>query len=61
MLTIFRFDNTNKKNIHTTSFISEKVKMNKDEEAEPIQKDTEANEKLNEPPKPTTESIKNNN
>ena len=60
MLTIFRFDNRIQIH-HNISYLSEKVKMNKDEEAEPIQKDTEANEKLNEPPKPTTESIKNNN
>ena len=60
MLTIFRFDNRIQIH-HNISYLSEKVKMNKDEEAEPIQKDTEANEKLNGPPKPTTESIKNNN
>ena len=63
MLTIFRFDNTNKKNIHTTSFISEKVKMNKDDETEKInkptnekEKKTEAKEKPSEPQKPSTES-----
>lgn len=56
MLTIFRFDNTNKKNIHTTSFISEKEKMNKDEETEKIKKATEAKEKPSEPQKPSTEN-----
>ena len=63
MLTIFRFDNTNKKNIHTTSFISEKTKMNKDDETEKInkptnekEKKTEAKEKPSEPQKPSTES-----
>ena len=35
--------------------------MNKEEEAEPIKKDTEANEKLTEPQKPTTESIQPKN
>ena len=57
------YNNTNKKNIHTTSFISEKTKMNKDDETEKInkptnekEKKTEAKEKPSEPQKPSTES-----
>lgn len=61
MLTIFRFDNRIQIHHHNVSYLSEKVKMNKDEEAEPIKKDTEANEKLTEPQKPTTESIQPKN
>ena len=61
MLSIFRFDNRIQIHHHNISYLSEKEKMNKEEEAEPIKKDTEANEKLTEPQKPTTESIQPKN
>lgn len=68
LLTIFRFDNRRQIHPHNTSYLSEKEKMNKEEEAEPIkeatdgkEKTTEAKEKPSEPQKPSTESIEQNN